>query len=425
MTTCLVNLAYLDPAHIGGVGRIAQEVSRLLAECADTRTTRVVFIVGWRFAGAFAEWMGAAAAVVPYLTRYDFALTVRLLKPDVVVSPLFGLEPFQQLQAQHVAGMPDALVLDHPELFSAADLAYRQQVYANLDRAFRVVTLSEHARGRLLHHTRLKPEQVVVAALGADLRTQVTPSALKGLLARYVLYPANFWPHKRHDLLLRIMNRVWEQQPDLHLVLTGGRSQADQQALRELIARNGCPPERIHDLGYVTDAQLTALYRGAEAVLFTSQYEGFGMPLLEAMRQGCPVICAPVASMPEIVGEAGIYVNSEAVDAWANAVLTTLPEQRTRLVELGVQQAAKYTWANTRARWQSILTEAGVDCGEGNANAQVAAIAARNQPLLERMSKIAADIGRNRLRQILWMPLLLVLQARLLWQARTFPRTTR
>ncbi|MCA0456847.1 MAG: glycosyltransferase family 4 protein [Chloroflexi bacterium] len=423
MTTCLVNLAYLDPAHIGGVGRIAQEVSRLLAECADTRTMRVTFVVGWRFAGAFAEWMGASAVVVPYLTRYDFALTVRLLKPDVVVSSLFGLEPFQQVQARHVAGMPDALVLDHPELFNAADLAYRQQVYANLSRAFRVVTLSEHARGRLLHHTALKPEQVVVAALGADPRTQTTSAALTDLPSRYLLYPANYWPHKRHDLLLRIMNRVWEQQPDLHLILTGGRSEADQQTLRELIARNGCPPERIHDLGYVTDAQLTALYREAEAVLFTSQYEGFGMPLLEAMRQGCPVICAPVASMPEIVGEAGIYVSGEDIDAWANAVLKTLPEQRERLVVLGVQQAAKYTWANTRARWHSILAEAGVDCAEGTPNAQVAAIAARNQTLLERMSKIASGIGRNRLRQILWMPLLLALQARLLWQARTYSRT--
>ena len=114
-----------------------------------------------------------------------------------------------------------------------------------------------------------------------------------------------------HDLLFRIMSRLWEQQPDVHLVLTGGRSEADQHSLQALMTLHGCPPERIHDLGYVDDSQLTLLYRKAEALLFVSQYEGFGMPLLEAMQHGCPVICAPLAAISEVVGEAGITVNSE------------------------------------------------------------------------------------------------------------------
>ncbi len=424
MMTCLVNLAYLDPAHIGGVGRIAHEVGRLLA-AYTTNDTRVVFVVGWRFAGAFAAWLGEAAVVVPYLTRYDFALTIRLLKPDVIVSPLFGLEPFQQVSAAHIAGMPDALVLDHPELFSAVDLAYRQQVYAHLAQAFRVVTLSEHARERLLHHTPLNPEQVVVAALGADPQTSVAITTVADLPRPYLLYPAQFWPHKRHSLLLRIMNRIWEQQPNMHLVLTGGRSEPDQRGLRDLIRQYGCPPERIHDLGYVPDEQLTVLYRGAEAVVFVSQYEGFGMPLLEAMHQGCPVICAPEAAIPEVVGDAGLYVSGEDVDDWATAVLKTLPEQRERLIVLGLQQATKYTWAKTRAGWAAILGEAGIVSGDQSINnSRTAAFAEQNQPLLERYSTIAKQVGRSRLRQIAYMPLLLVIQAWLLWQARSYIKVT-
>jgi glycosyltransferase involved in cell wall biosynthesis len=422
MTICLVNLAYLDPAHIGGVGRIAQEVSRLLASCTNANTTRVVFVVGWRFAGAFAAWLGKSAVVVPYLTRYDFLLTTQALKPAVIVSPLFGLEPFQHISALHIAGMPDALVLDHPELFSAIDLAYRQRVYANLLRAFRVVTLSEHARGRLLQHTALKPEQVKVAALGADLQN-TSSAVMPELPLHYLLYPANIWPHKRHELLFRVMNRVWEQQPDLHLVLTGGRSDADKQTLSELLTRHNCPPEHIHDLGYVTDAELTELYRGAEAVIFPSQYEGFGMPLLEAMHQGSPVICAPEAAVPEVVGEAGLYVSGEDIGVWAEAILKTLPEQRERLVALGLRQAANYTWAQTRARWGAILAEAGVICGDSvTANPQIETFAARNQPLLERMSGVAQQVGRSKWRQALSMPLLLVFQARLLWRAWTYSR---
>jgi glycosyltransferase involved in cell wall biosynthesis len=444
MRTCLVNLAYLDPARIGGVGRIAHEVGQLLAECADTSgDMRVIFVVGWRFAGTFVEWLGQPAVVVPFITRHDLRLTLRLLKPDVIVSPLFGLEPFTQAKAIHIAGMPDALALDHPELFSAADLAYRKQVYANLKQAARVVTLSEHARERLLHHTELQLEQVVVVPLGAEpqeqssaisRKSQVNTKTIKpprhrehgdfedGLPARYVFYPANFWPHKRHDLLFRIMKRLWEGAPDLHLVMTGGRSEADKQGLQTLINKYGCPPERIHDLGYVDDIQLRQLYHEAEALLFVSQYEGFGMPLLEAMQQDCPVICAPLASIPEVVGEAAIYVNSEDVEDWAKAVFVQLPQERDQLIEAGRKQAAQFTWAKTRSGWQTVLSAFGVGCDgqSGQTNTQSAEVAGRIQPLLARISQQASAIGRSRVRQLIGLPIVILLQMRGLWLAQGY-----
>lgn len=416
MNTCLVNLAYLDPATIGGVGRIAHEISRLLALEANARTTRVIFVVGWRFAGEFARWLGAAAVIVPYLTRYDFALTCRLLRPDIIISPLFGLEPFQHMNTRHVAGMPDALALDHPELFSPVDLAYRQQVYTNLSRAFRVVTLSQHARSRLLNHTRLQPEQVVVAPLGADPQEHTGNGPLPDLPIRYVLYPANLWPHKRHELLLKIMTHVWARQPDLHLVLTGGRSGQDKRRLADLIAANRCPPERVHDFGFVPDAQLALLYHKAEAVLFVSRYEGFGMPLLEAMHHGCPVICAPEAAIPEVVDGAGLFVDGDDPAAWADALLNILPLRRGELVSRGLERAAQFTWAKTRSRWQTVLREAGLDFTPSPlVDPLVTHHAKRSQPLLERMGSIANHTGRGRLKRIPWMPVLFGLQARLLW----------
>ncbi len=419
MTTCLVNLAYLDPSRIGGVGRIAHEVSQLLAACADeSADTRVIFVVGWRFAGAFADWLGRSAVVVPFITRHDLRLTLQLLKPDVVVSPLFGLEPFAQAKALQIAGMPDALALDHPELFSAVDLAYRQQVYAHLQQASRVVTLSEHARERLLHHTTLRPEQIAVVPLGAEPQVSQQPeTTLPDLPQRYVFYPANFWPHKRHDLLFQIMSRLWQQQPDIHLVLTGGRSEADQRGLQALMDKYGCPPERIRDLGYVDDSQLTRMYRKAEALLFVSQYEGFGMPLLEAMQQGCPVICAPLAAIPEVVGEAGITVNSEQVDDWVNAILTHLPQQRDRLITAGYARAAQFTWAKTREGWREVVVTSGVRCDgpSQQPNNQYTEMAGRIQPLLEPISRMASSGSR-----LAGLPLVLLLQLRVLRLARRY-----
>jgi len=85
--------------------------------------------------------------------------------------------------------------------------------------------------------------------LGAEPQSSCQFSNINaGVTVLYVFYPANFWPHKRHDLLFRIMSRLWQEQPDIHLVMTGGRSEADRQGLQDLSTRYRCPPERIHDL---------------------------------------------------------------------------------------------------------------------------------------------------------------------------------
>src|SRR6185369_10452375 len=133
-----------------------------------------------------------------------------------------------------------------------------------------------------------------------------------------------------------------------------------------------------------------------EALLFVSQYEGFGMPLLEAMQQGCPVICAPLAAIPEVVGEAGLYVNSENVDEWVDAILTQLPQRRESLIAAGRERAAQFTWAKTREGWQKALREVGMGCDETAAKQHnvVGDVAAKIQPLLERISQSAASGSR-------------------------------
>ncbi len=421
MKTCVVNLAYLDPAQIGGVGRIAHEVSRLLATYAhETATTRVIFVVNWRFAGGFAQWLGQAAVVIPFISKHDLKLTLRFLKPDVVVSPLFGIEPFTAAQALHIVGMPDALALDHPELFSEADLAYRQQVYANLKLAFRVVTISEHARQRIQAHTNLPADHIRVVPLGAEPQVISQTTTFPNLPPRYVFYPAHFWPHKRHDLLMRIMKRVWQDDPSLHLVLTGGRSAEHQRRLQEWISTYQLPPERIHDLGYISDAQVSLVYQKAEALLFVSQYEGFGMPLLEAMLNSCPVICAPLAAIPEVGGDAALYVNTDQPDDWAQALLVNLPQQRTRLIEAGRKWVTQFTWRKTGEGWRDVLTEAGMDFSTSSSGqqGQYALRAEPMQPLLQSVSQVATWAAGSRGRQVLILPLLLWLQSRLWWMTR-------
>lgn len=354
----LVNLVELDPPRNGGVSRVAYIVSKALAERFESGALDVVFVVGWRFALRFQEWIGKRdLQVVPFGPEGQFTPFFSRLRPDLIVSPLFGMFPFRgednpYPDVPHIAFMPDALALDLPNLFSEEEVRDRRRAYEDLRQAALVITLSQYARQRLIAHLGLPPERVRVISLGADVYQGEEPSLPDGVSQPYIYYPANGWPHKRHDLLLQAMKHIWTVRPDLSLVLTGWFPEG---YLDELFARLQCPREKIVALGYVQDSEVVALYRHAEALMFTSAYEGFGMPIVEAMLNGCPVICAPVTSLPEVAGDAALYVESDDPSQWARAFLEKLPRQRAQLIALGYRQAARFRWASTRASWEQAI----------------------------------------------------------------------
>lgn len=126
---------------------------------------------------------------------------------------------------------------------------------------------------------------------------------------KFVLYPANFWPHKNHRGLLIAFEMFCARNPDvdLHLVLTGFSS--DKNSLWvEATQRMGIA-DKVHYLGYVTDAQLAVLLRNCRFMVFPSLFEGFGMPITEAMAMGTTVICSNVTSLPEVGGDCVFYFN--------------------------------------------------------------------------------------------------------------------
>lgn len=368
MPLCLVNFAHLDPPTNGGVSRLAREVSLgLLA--LHPASLRVVFVVRARFIPHFAHWLGSHAVgqggerihIIPYTRFIPIPLLLRLVRPDVIVSPLFGVDPFvDTLDIPHIVGLPDTLALDHPELFPPSVLVQRQGVYARAQSAAVIVTISRCAQQQIRHHLP-HAAPVVVAALGCDnaisSRDSGRASALIG--APYIFYPANDWPHKRHALLFQAMAAVWRARPEVRLALTGGRGATPAGSgidLAALIA--AAPTGSVVDFGYVSETHLDALYRHADAMLFTSQYEGFGMPLLEAMRAGCPVVCSPNTAIAEVAGDAALYVTDDTPDAWARAYLEQLPDERADQVQRGYARAAQFTWAHTRQRWTCVVLSA-------------------------------------------------------------------
>jgi glycosyltransferase involved in cell wall biosynthesis len=172
-----------------------------------------------------------------------------------------------------------------------------------------------------------------------------------------VLYPAVTHPHKNHGVLLDAVDRLVADHPGLVLVLTGAAGRADE-AVAARIARSRAEVVRP---GRVSSSVLRGLLRQADVLAFPSSYEGFGLPVLEAMRVETPVVAADATALPEVVGDAAVLVNPDDPDAWASAIDEVLiePATRERLNEAGQRRVEHYAPGAAAARlldvWRSAV----------------------------------------------------------------------
>jgi glycosyltransferase involved in cell wall biosynthesis len=228
----------------------------------------------------------------------------------------------------------------HPEFFSRPELAYRRAVYGWTVRRSRIViTVSEHARTTLIDRLGLEPGRIRAIHNGLDHgRFRPAGHDREPLL----LYPAHRWPHKNHDRLFEAFALVRLERPDLRLVLTGSGHEGK------------AVPDGIDVLGLVSDDELVELYQRAAALVFPSLYEGFGLPLLEAMACGCPVAASSSTALPEIGGDAAEYFDPTSPEDMAAAILRALAGDR---VERGLAQAALFTWDECARQHEAVYRE--------------------------------------------------------------------
>lgn len=257
-----------------------------------------------------------------------------------------GTVPFRT-NGRTLLTVHDVQYLTYPQYFSRARLAYLSYMMPrSLRRADAVAVPSAYVRETLVDRFGLDPATVHVVVHGIE---SVDTSSLDVSAARnrfgvagfpYFIYPAITHPHKNHSFLVDMLSGPWRAS-GVHLLFIGGEGRG-HAALLARIASSGVA-DRVHFTGHVGPADRDALVAGADAVVFPSEYEGFGAPVAEAMALGVPVVASDRASLPGVVGDGGIVLPLET-DAWA-----TVPERivadRGALVSAGHERAKRFTLA--------------------------------------------------------------------------------
>ncbi len=287
-----------------------------------------------------------------------------------VVHHLGGIVPRSPLPA--VVTLHDLQYLAYPEYFSATKRHYLNATQGrSLARARRVMAISEFTRTQAIEQFGLDPGKVVVVPPVLDLPPPPDDAERRAVrktfdLARdFVLYPAATYPHKNHLTLVRAFANTCADR-DVDLVLTGatgagawGSAHSTSAQINALSGSLGVET-RVRQLGYVSRRQLGALYAEAAMVAFPSRFEGFGLPVVEAMALGCPVVAAEATALPALVGGAGLLVDPDDVDGWAAAMSNVLDDSalRQQLRASGAARAAELGKIDPTGRLVEVYREA-------------------------------------------------------------------
>ncbi len=275
----------------------------------------------------------------------------RRIRPDVWHGPHYTM-PLRSTVPTVVA-MHDLTFFDHPEWHERSKVVYfRKIIGAAARRADVIITGSNDAAEGLRARFQPAAEIVVVHhgvdharfAPTADDSADLAALARHGITRPFIAFASTIEPRKDVPTLVRAFARIAAAHPDVQLVVAGGDGWGVAEA-RAAIAASGVST-RILRPGYVDDATLAALFRRAEVIAYPSLVEGFGMPALEALASGTPLVTTSGSSVEEVVGDAALLVPPADADALARALATALDDATVagRLRAAGPARAATFTW---------------------------------------------------------------------------------
>lgn len=296
---------------------------------------------------------------------FDLPRRLRSDKPDVVHVQFTG--PIM-CNVPEVVSVHDVSFLEYPEYFTWERCSQlRVTVRKTVRRASRVLTGTEFARQSILRAYNVDPDRVITVPIAANpnFRPVAKERAQREVFAHlkidgpYVLTVGDLQPRKNHIGLINAFADLVKNQPQIrHKLVCAGKPTWFAPQVYDAARHSGIV-DRIIFTGFVEDQDLLSLYNACDCFVFPSYYEGFGIPILEAMACGRAVACSNTASMPEVADGAGILFNPNSRAEIARALADILIDagMRSRLERLGLQRAPQFTWNRTAEKTLGIYQD--------------------------------------------------------------------
>lgn len=347
-----MRVVYDHPAfaqRYGGVSRYFVELATRIAGHADCSVEVLAFAHANEYVRRLAPGVARGVYVPDALRmgrlrrRVNDSLTrlwLRRRAPEIVHESYYSPRRLAPPGPRVVVTVFDMIHERFPEHVASPEEVARLKAGA-IQRADRVICISESTRRDLLEHVPVDPGKVSVIHLAASTARRAGEVRTRRVPGPYLLYVGSRAGYKNFERLLRAIGGS-ERLRELKLVCVGGRPLAPEE--RAMIDRAGLGSRVALLQG--DDRLLADLYAHAEALVYPSLYEGFGLPLVEAMSLGCPVVCSRTGSMPEIVEEAGELFDPLDVDDMRSAIEAVVdsPERAARLRRLGSSRAQAFSW---------------------------------------------------------------------------------
>lgn len=358
-----INALYLLPGKVGGSEIYVRNLVKWLERVA--KDDELVIFANRESAGVF-EALATKAKVVncafsaasrPVRILWEqFVLPFQVRKYGIDVLLSAGMTAPLFCPARSYVMIYDLQHINQPENFNKFQLFFLKTIiYLSARTAHGVLTLSEKSKDDIVRHYNIPPDRVSVTYLASDgtafrKRSDAEVSDIRKkykLPKRFILYIASALPHKNYERLLTAFKAVKVKDRSIKLVLIGARFYGGD-AISTKIVDLGLE-KKVVFLGWLPFEDIPVIYAAAELFVFPSLHEGFGIPVLEAMATGVPVVCSGIPPITEVAGDAAVFVDPYDSDAIAEGILSVLGNGQLRdgLVSKGLKRAALFSWDTT------------------------------------------------------------------------------
>jgi glycosyltransferase involved in cell wall biosynthesis len=352
-----VNLIYLRPNQVGGSEIYIRELIRHMAKINGLKLT---LFCSEEVASLFNQIESTEYVILsskkynPYRRFYyeNIGLIKHLNSIDLLFSPANFVPFLLPSKIPQVVTVHDLQHIWLKEYFSPITRVGRSFFFKiSFSRCKKIIAISEYTKQDIIRKYDLSPDLITTVHNGVDKTFSVYEREISKIKCKYkiqkdyFIYPATLFPHKNHLFLVDVFSRFLKHsKKDMILILTGGFINKEY-LFWKYVKASGLSKKVIH-LGYISHKDVLNLMAGAKALLFPSKYEGFGLPVIEAMLCGLPVIASNVTSIPEVADKAAILIDPDNMDEWLLQMeeIVTNDSLRETLIKEGYKNIERFSW---------------------------------------------------------------------------------